>query len=175
MAADSCDCPLRAYLLDVCNSKDRDTSFNLHAFLGGVGAAFGYILASIDWNKTYLGKFADETQILFFISSVIFLFCLFLTMTSAKEEKYTNSKEEIENRESITQEIRDVLKSFKNVNLCCFFLNKNKIILNAKKTLDSQASWNALNFHINWMACFFSTTLFFTDFVAQVFINLKFI
>ena len=34
-SADSCDSPLRAYLLDVCCTEDQDTGLNIHAFLGG--------------------------------------------------------------------------------------------------------------------------------------------
>ena len=33
-SADSCDSPLRAFLLDVCNPDDQDTGLNIHAFLG---------------------------------------------------------------------------------------------------------------------------------------------
>jgi hypothetical protein len=28
----------------------------MHAFLGGVGGAFGYLLTSIDWNNSILAK-----------------------------------------------------------------------------------------------------------------------
>jgi len=43
-SADSSDSPLRAFLLDVCNTEDQDTGLNIHAFLGGIGSAFGFIL-----------------------------------------------------------------------------------------------------------------------------------
>ena len=55
-SADSCDSPVRAFLLDECNSKDQDSGLNIHAFLGGVGASFGYLLTSIEWEKTFLVK-----------------------------------------------------------------------------------------------------------------------
>ncbi len=55
-AADSCDSPVRAFLLDECNSRDQDTGLNVHAFLGGFGAASGYLLTSIDWNNSTLYK-----------------------------------------------------------------------------------------------------------------------
>jgi solute carrier family 45 protein 1/2/4 len=54
-SADSSDTPLRAYVMDVCNTRDQDTGFNLHAFLGGMGSALGFILSAIDWDKTFLG------------------------------------------------------------------------------------------------------------------------
>lgn len=115
-SADSCDSPLRAYILDVCNSRDKDTAFNIHAFLGGMGAALGYILTSIEWNKTFFGQFADETQILFTISAVIFLLCLFSTITSAREDTI---QIEIENDDKISvyQEIKIMFSSFLNVSL----------------------------------------------------------
>ena len=50
-SADSCDSPLRALLLDVCNPRDQETGLNIHAFLGGVGASLGYILTAIDWGN----------------------------------------------------------------------------------------------------------------------------
>lgn len=53
-SADTCDSPLRAYLLDTCNSKDQHLALNLHAFLGGVGGALGYILTAINWNESFL-------------------------------------------------------------------------------------------------------------------------
>jgi len=54
-SSDSCDTPLRALLLDTCNSKDQNTGLNIHAFLGGMGGAFGYMLTSFDWKETFLG------------------------------------------------------------------------------------------------------------------------
>ena len=55
-SADSCDSPLRAFLLDVCNSNDQNTGLNFHAFLGGAGASCGYILTAFDLNETFLGS-----------------------------------------------------------------------------------------------------------------------
>lgn len=52
-SADSSDSPLRALLLDVCNTEDQDTGLNIHAFLGGTGGAIGYILAGVDWTNTF--------------------------------------------------------------------------------------------------------------------------
>ena len=77
-SADSCDSPLRAYLLDVCNTKDQETGLNIHAFLGGIGASVGYILAAL----------IHDEQVLYFISAFIFIFCLLSTMTAAKEKPF---------------------------------------------------------------------------------------
>jgi solute carrier family 45 protein 1/2/4 len=57
-SADSCDSPLRAYILDVCNLRDQATCLNIHAFLGGVGASLGYILASIEWEDTFIIRYS---------------------------------------------------------------------------------------------------------------------
>jgi hypothetical protein len=45
---------LRALLLDVCNSGEQDTGLNIHAVIGGVGAALGFILAAVQWENTFL-------------------------------------------------------------------------------------------------------------------------
>lgn len=84
-SADSSDSPLRALLLDVCNSEDQETGLNLHAFLGGAGSAFGYVLAAIDWNGTFFSFIGEDLQILYFFSLIIFLLTLVATMTSVKE------------------------------------------------------------------------------------------
>ncbi len=62
-AADSCDSPVRAFLLDECNSRDQDTGLNVHAFLGGFGAASGYLLTSIDWSDTIFTKAIGKNHI----------------------------------------------------------------------------------------------------------------
>jgi solute carrier family 45 protein 1/2/4 len=70
-SADSADSPLRALILDVCNSKDQDTGLNINSFLGGTGSAFGYIVTAIDWNKILVDsiglifsfrKFSNDVQ-----------------------------------------------------------------------------------------------------------------
>jgi solute carrier family 45 protein 1/2/4 len=53
-SADSCDSPLRAYLLDTCNYEDQHLALNLHAFVGGLGGALGYILSAINWKNSFL-------------------------------------------------------------------------------------------------------------------------
>jgi solute carrier family 45 protein 1/2/4 len=67
-SADSADSPLRALLLDVCNTEDQDTGFNIHSFLGGTGSAFGYVLAAINWNTTFFNFIGWQT--IFFISKI---------------------------------------------------------------------------------------------------------
>ena len=86
-SADSCDTPLRAFLVDVCSSVDQKTSLNIHSFLGGIGASFGYVLTAVNLNSSVFKYFGDdEKQILFWFVSVVFLGCLLITMTSEKEQ-----------------------------------------------------------------------------------------
>lgn len=87
-SADTCDSPLRAYLLDSCNSRDQHLALNLHAFLGGVGGSLGYILSAIEWKHTFFSLLGDESQILFVLTSLIFIFCLYLTLTAAQEQPF---------------------------------------------------------------------------------------
>lgn len=84
-SADSTDSPLRAYLLDVCNPNDQDTALNIHAILGGSGAALGFVMAAIDWNHTFLSFIGDELQILWIFAFVLFIVGLVMTLTSVKE------------------------------------------------------------------------------------------
>ena len=106
-SADSCDSPLRAYLLDVCSTKDQETGLNIHAFLGGkksyliytskskilfiffiegIGASLGYVLAALIHNE----------QTLYYISAISFIICLLMTMTSAKEKPFRKKTKEIQ-------------------------------------------------------------------------------
>jgi len=64
-SADSCDSPLRAYLLDVCNPRAQETGLNIHAFLGGLGASLGYILTYIDWENSVLNFFGKFLTVLY--------------------------------------------------------------------------------------------------------------
>jgi hypothetical protein len=59
------DSPLRAFLLDVCNVDDQDTGLNIHAMLGGLGSALGFILAAIDWKKTFFHYIGKQIEIIF--------------------------------------------------------------------------------------------------------------
>lgn len=97
-SADSCDSPLRAYLLDVCNTKDQDTGLNIHAFLGGTGAALGYVLTAINWSDLKIFDFiGKEEQIVYLFITIIFILCLISTMTSAKEQQYIPKNKTIKN------------------------------------------------------------------------------
>ena len=87
-SADSSDSPLRAFLLDSCNSKDQETGLNIHAFLGGTGSALGYILGGIDFTKTELRFIGDQSRIVFVFAGVLFFAPLLITLTSCKEKQF---------------------------------------------------------------------------------------
>ena len=58
-SADSCKPPMRALLLDVCNQKDQITGLNMYAISGGLGAASGYALTTVDWNGTFMSEICN--------------------------------------------------------------------------------------------------------------------
>ena len=92
-SADSLNSPMRALLLDTCSVKDQDTGLNIQAFLAGVGASCGYILAGLVTNM----------QTLFYIVASIFISCVISTMTSAKEKPFQCSK--IPTKDKLTSNI----------------------------------------------------------------------
>lgn len=84
--ADSCDSPLRAYIIDSCDAADNELGFNIHAFLGGAGSALGYLITAIHWDRTFLVQYVDESSLIFLIVTVIFLLSLTSTMIASKEK-----------------------------------------------------------------------------------------
>ena len=76
---DSCDTALKALMLDVCNMEDKDTALNIHAFLGGIGEALGFLLSAINWipdTSNTIGKkmrIILKTQINLFFRLIFFL------------------------------------------------------------------------------------------------------
>ncbi|RNA27188.1 SLC45A2 [Brachionus plicatilis] len=175
-SADSSDSPLRALLLDVCNTEDQDTGLNIHAFLGGTGGAVGYILAGIDWTDTFFRFIGDETQILFVFAGVIFLSTLLATITSVKETPLVLDEEKIalltkneitslpddlmheENCAALQVEDDEDDDEDKPVTLKMLYQS----VLKMPRELIRLLVCNLLG----WLA-FFSTSLFFTDFIGQ--------
>ena len=161
-SADSCDCSLRAYILDVCNNKDRDTGLNINAILGGLGCSMGYVLSSIDWNRTYVASYlgSDEAQILSYIVSVVFVSCLFITMRAAKEKKFSIKHFEVkeksesnmillnEDSEEYLREddeppvgLETLLKSLLKVSLVQSLIHKKKYFTFSYSNLRCRESW----------------------------------
>ncbi|CAF1016480.1 unnamed protein product, partial [Brachionus calyciflorus] len=184
-SADSSDSPLRALLLDVCNTEDQDTGLNIHAFLGGTGGAVGYILAGIDWTETFLNFLGDEMQILFFFAAIIFLTTLLVTLTSVKETPFVLN--EIENLPLLDKNdqiailpdeiVSEGESNQKNIDLSEENDDDNEdkpvtirmlyqSVIKMPKELTRLLFCNLLG----WLA-FFSTSLFFTDFIGQSIYN----
>lgn len=99
-AADSCDSPLRAYIIDTCNSEDNNTGFNVHAFLGGSGAALGYLITSIDWENSLLADYIDidESTLMSIIVTLVFVLSIVSTMVASKEKQIIIAKGELRGR-----------------------------------------------------------------------------
>ncbi len=106
---------MRALLLDSCNEDDLETGLNIHAILGkfilnfkiseelfirnfwslgGLGGAAGYVLAAINWNKTFFKYIGDQSQVVFIFSAVIFFVTLIFTLTSVKEVPFVLEERE---------------------------------------------------------------------------------
>ncbi len=90
----------------------------------------------------------DEMQILFVLSSVVFFVCLFVTMSAIKEK--TLIKNEVESADRPEQVI---------ISLHSIFINLFEMPTELRRLIVCQT--------LGWLA-FFSTQLFFTDFIAQV-------
>ena len=58
---------------------------NVHAFLGGLGSAFGYVLSAIKWENTIFKFIGDDLQILFVFVTVFFVLTLIITLTAVSE------------------------------------------------------------------------------------------
>lgn len=146
-SADSCDSPLRAYLLDICNLKAQEKGLNIHAFLGGLGSSLGFVLTYIEWDKTIFNIIGDELQILYLVASIIFVICLSITMSTIKESTPNSTSHSNDTSFQLSDiSIRKIQSSFSN------------IPKELKRLLICQT--------IGWLALF-STQLFFTDFIAQ--------
>ncbi len=70
-SADSCDSPLRAFLIDVCNTEDQDTGLNIHAFLGGnlkdrlafrLISLYQIAISHLKRNRGFVGFHIDSTH-----------------------------------------------------------------------------------------------------------------
>ena len=93
----------------------------------------------------------DEMQILFILSSVVFFVCLYVTMSAIKET--TTIRKDVESSDSPSES--------GIISLLSLFVNLLEMPTELKRLIICQT--------LGWLA-FFSTQLFFTDFIAQVII-----
>ena len=83
---DACQSPSRAYLLDVTDPSQHSLGLTTFTSMAGLGGCLGYFLGGIPWENTFLGKvLGDHVHVLFSLVWMIYLVCLFLTVTTAKE------------------------------------------------------------------------------------------
>ncbi|KZC12678.1 Membrane-associated transporter protein [Dufourea novaeangliae] len=78
--ADACQSPARAYLLDVT------TPGNTFTIMAGLGGFMGYGLGGINWDATTIGvMLGGHLHATFTLITIIFVICVFCTITSFKE------------------------------------------------------------------------------------------
>lgn len=160
-AADSCDAPLIAYLLDNFNSNDQELGLNIHCCLGGLGSALGFILTFVNWDQfKYIQFIGDEMQILFVIATVIFFVCLTLTINSIKE-----NKDEIKMINETKIEEEESLLSYQPATLMLI-----DQITNSFTNLSKELVRLLVVQVVGWIALF-SVQFFLTDFIAQSIYN----
>lgn len=78
--------PVQSYLLDVTPESQVQTGNFVLAATHGFGAFVGFVLCAINWRKGT--EIILESQVIFGISVIIVLVCLFLTSCSVKEDRF---------------------------------------------------------------------------------------
>jgi solute carrier family 45 protein 1/2/4 len=183
---DACQSPSRAYLLDVTNSNQHSLGLTTFTSMAGLGGCVGYFLGGIPWEKTFLTKIlGDHVHILFTLVWIIYIICLIVTLTAAKEpnnvaiivpnlsrsisRQYfissysinsSNEDNNQNNRNSIIKRERYHSKSIENFEISYFDYLRSIIYM------PSSLRWLCLTNFFCWMALV-SYSLFFTDFVGQ--------
>jgi solute carrier family 45 protein 1/2/4 len=157
--------------------------------MAGLGGCLGYFLGGIPWENTFLTRIlGDHVHILFTLVWIIYMICLILTLTAAKEpnniaivapnlirsasRQYlvssysinsTNSSNEDNDRyerNAIIRQERFDTKSIGNFKIS--YLDYLRSII----YMPSSLRWLCLTNFFCWMALV-SYSLFFTDFVGQ--------
>lgn len=83
---DACQSPSRAYLLDVTDPSQHSLGLTTFTSMAGLGGCLGYFLGGIPWENTFLGTIlGDHVHVLFTLVWIIYLICLIVTVTTAKE------------------------------------------------------------------------------------------
>ncbi|XP_046740882.1 proton-associated sugar transporter A isoform X1 [Diprion similis] len=84
--ADACQSPARAYLLDVTVPEDHARGLSTFTIMAGLGGFMGYGLGGINWDATTLGvMLGGHLHATFTLITIIFVICVFCTITSFKE------------------------------------------------------------------------------------------
>lgn len=84
--ADACQSPARAYLLDVTTPEDHAKGLSTFTIMAGLGGFMGYGLGGINWDATAIGvMLGGHLHATFTLITIIFIICVFCTITSFKE------------------------------------------------------------------------------------------
>ena len=183
---DACQSPSRAYLLDVTNPSQHSLGLTTFTSMAGLGGCLGYFLGGIPWENTFLTKIlGDHVHVLFTLVWIIYLICLILTVTAAKEpssvaimapnlsrsasRQYLFSSYSINSTGSAYEDIernsivkREEYDTNSNRNFKVSYLDYLRSIIYMPVSL----RWLCLTNFFCWMALV-SYSLFFTDFVGQ--------
>ncbi|KAM7315604.1 proton-associated sugar transporter A-like [Ixodes scapularis] len=86
ICCDACHSPSRSYVLDVTIATDHVRALTTLTVLSGLGGCLGYVLGGINWEKTALGaSMGGHVRTVFAIVGVMFIICVFGTLTSFRE------------------------------------------------------------------------------------------
>ncbi|CAF0774309.1 unnamed protein product [Adineta steineri] len=175
---DACQSPSRAYLLDVTNPEQQSLGLTTFTAMAGLGGSLGYFLGGIPWEKTALTRIlGDHIHVLFTIVWMIYIICLMLTVTAAKEptniaimapylnrstsRQFLVSTYSINNfDEDIQQHDEHTLTTSNNIKISYMDYLRSIIYM------PSSLKWLCLTNFFCWMAIV-SYSLYFTDFVGQ--------
>lgn len=161
--------------------------------MAGLGGCLGYFLGGIPWKKTFLTKIlGDHVHVLFTIVLIIYIICLILTITAAKEpnniaimttnlsrstsRQYlvpsysanstisSNNDDDINNERLEINSIihRETFDTRSIASLKISYLDYLRSII----CMPSSLRWLCLTNFFCWMALI-SYSLYFTDFVGQ--------
>ena len=185
---DACQSPSRAYLLDVTDPSQHSLGLTTFTSMAGLGGCLGYFLGGIPWENTFLAKIlGDHVHVLFTLVWIIYIICMMLTLTAAKEpsgiaiiapvlsrsasrqfivssystNSITCSNEDINRYEDNPVERRERYGSTSTGFKVSFWDYLRSIVY-----MPSSLRWLCLTNFFCWMALV-SYSLFFTDFVAQ--------
>ncbi|XP_066279757.1 membrane-associated transporter protein-like isoform X1 [Branchiostoma lanceolatum] len=96
--ADSIEGPVRAYLLDTCNTEDQRKGLDLQAVFAGLGGVLGYLSGAVNWRKLGVRP-GSEDLVRFGMCFSLFVICAVLNLFSIPEKPFVrpgSSKNKVE-------------------------------------------------------------------------------
>ncbi|CAF0753296.1 unnamed protein product [Didymodactylos carnosus] len=199
---DACQSPSRAYLLDVTDPDQHSAGLTMFTVMAGIGGSLGYFMGGIPWEKTFLTSFlGDHVHILFTTVWIIYIVCMFVTLTASPEPddivpclplsnsrqflvSYTSStclsNDDLMSSETYDNYYRRLKRqnSFKTNDDVISTISTGRIKVSYTDYLcsiiymPSSLRWLCLTNFFCWMALV-SYSLYFTDFVGQAVFGIK--